>query len=56
MYIGGSVSYTAQIAKHELKAGGSIQRWTVRHYGITGSTSLNLLMRSSPDLARNPDS
>ncbi|MDO8550292.1 MAG: TonB-dependent receptor [Ignavibacteria bacterium] len=55
-YLGGSMAFTSQFQNHELKVGGSYQRWTIRRYGVTGATSLLELVRQNPDLSRNPDS
>jgi hypothetical protein len=55
-YIGASVAFTTQLSNHELKAGGSYQRWTVRRYNVVAASTLLLLVRNNPDLARNTDS
>lgn len=55
-YYSGSVSYTAQIKKHAIKAGASYQRWTVRNLSITGASNVLNTIRNAPDLASNPDS
>ncbi len=55
-YIGGSVSYTAQVKKHALKAGASYQRWTIRHYSIGGASTVLNTLRQNPDMAANADS
>ena len=52
--IGGSLAYTAQIGKHEIKAGGSYQTWRIRQYGVTGSSTLLNNARNNPDYARDP--
>ncbi len=55
-YMGGSVSYTAQVEKHSLKIGGSYQRWTIRHWGNgSPSTTLSTILQN-PDAAANKDS
>jgi hypothetical protein len=51
---GGNLAYTAQIGKHELKAGGEIQTWTIRQFTIGGSGSLINGALNSPDYARDP--
>jgi outer membrane receptor protein involved in Fe transport len=55
-YIGGSVAFTTQLDKHEFKAGGSYQRWTLRNYSIAGASTLLEDVRNNADLARNTDS
>lgn len=55
-YFGGSVAITSQLGRHELKAGGSYQRWTIRNYTTAGLSSVLLNIRNNPDLARNTDS
>ncbi len=55
-YLGGSISYTAQIKKHSIKAGGSYQRWTVRHLGIQNPSNELSTIRNNPDLTFNQDS
>lgn len=55
-YISAKLDYTAQLNKHALKAGASYQRWTVRHYGIDGTTNTLNIFRTSPDMLRNQDS
>jgi hypothetical protein len=52
-YIGGSLALTAQLKEHEVKAGGSFQRWTVRRYQITGLPSILSNIRLNPDNVRN---
>ena len=51
---GGSLAYTAQIGKHEFKAGGEIQTWTIRNYGVGGSGSILDGSLTNADIARNP--
>jgi outer membrane receptor protein involved in Fe transport len=48
----GSVAYTSQIGKNEIKVGGSYEDWTARNYSITGLPSLLTISRLSPDIAR----
>jgi outer membrane receptor for ferrienterochelin and colicin len=55
-YIGGSVAYTAQIQKHALKLGGSIQSWTIRHFAIGDMGTILSGLRGNPDMAANTDS
>lgn len=55
-YIGGSLAYTAQLAGHELKAGGSVQRWTVRNWGNNAPATFLSTILQNPDKANNPDS
>jgi outer membrane receptor protein involved in Fe transport len=55
-YIGASVAFTTQLSNHELKAGGSYQRWTIRRYNVVAASTLLSLIRDNPDLSRNPDS
>lgn len=59
----GSLSLTSQAGRHEIKAGVSYERWTVRNYtGLSGwayntpGVLPNLLtaMRAEPDIARDP--
>jgi hypothetical protein len=50
----GNVALTAQLDKHEIKAGASYQRWTIRNYGVGGSSTLLNDFRNNPDIARNP--
>ncbi len=52
--LGGNVAFTTQIGKHEIKAGASYQRWTVRGYGVNGADALLSNARNNPDIARNP--
>jgi hypothetical protein len=51
-YYGGSLALTAQLKDHELKAGGSLQRWTVRRYQITAIPSILSNVRLNPDNVR----
>ncbi len=51
-YYGGSIALTSQIQNHEIKIGGSYQRWTVRHYGI-GTGGLFRAFHQLPDSARD---
>ncbi len=55
-YFGGSIAFTTQLDKHEIKAGGNFQRWTLRRYSVAASSTLLLDARGNPDLARNTDS
>jgi len=48
-YFGGSLAFTVQLKEHELKGGGSFQRWTVRRYQVTGLSSLLSNIRLNPD-------
>jgi len=52
-YYGGSLAFTAQLKEHELKGGGSYQRWTVRRYQVTALPSLLSNIRLNPDDVRN---
>lgn len=54
-YYGGSLSLTAQLNNHELKAGGSFQRWTVRRYQVTGIPSILSNVRLNPDNVRTKE-
>lgn len=49
----GSIAYTSQIGKNELKVGASYEYWTARNYSITGLPSLLDITRLSPDIARD---
>ncbi|MFZ0456547.1 MAG: TonB-dependent receptor [Ignavibacteriaceae bacterium] len=55
-YLGGSAAFTTQLGKHEFKAGGSYQRWTLRRYSVTAASTLLLDVRDNPDQSRNLDS
>ncbi|MFQ6615945.1 MAG: carboxypeptidase-like regulatory domain-containing protein [Fidelibacterota bacterium] len=59
-YLGGSVAFTSQVGRHELKLGGSAENWSVRHYfvsgGRAGAQALLSFMRSNPDSARDATS
>ncbi len=55
-YFGGSIAFTTQLDKHEIKAGGSYQRWTLRNYSLGASSTLLTDVINYPDLARNTDS
>ncbi|MFQ6674895.1 MAG: TonB-dependent receptor domain-containing protein [Fidelibacterota bacterium] len=59
-YIGGSVAFTSQVGRHEVKVGGSAENWTVRHFfisgGRAGAQALLGFMRSNPDSARSEKS
>ena len=55
-YLGGSVAITSQLGRHEVKAGGSYQRWTIRNYTTGGMQSILQNIINNPDLARNTDS
>ena len=55
-YLGGSVAYTTQWKKHAFKAGGSFQRWTIRHFAVGGASNILQTIRTNPDLAANSDS
>ena len=55
-YFGGSLAFTTQLGKHEFKAGGAYQRWTLRRYSVTAASTLLLDVRNNPDQARNADS
>lgn len=59
-YAGFSLSATLQMSRHELKIGGSFERWTARNYGFAGSGSgrvffggLLASLRQDPDLSRD---
>ncbi len=52
-YYGGSVAYTNQFGVHELKAGASYQRWTMRSFINSGFGGIENSIRLNPDLARN---
>ncbi|MEE9168100.1 MAG: TonB-dependent receptor [Candidatus Neomarinimicrobiota bacterium] len=58
-YVGGSAALTAQMGRHELRAGGSTENWTVRNYFISGGRgglpSLLGFLRLNPDSARVED-
>jgi hypothetical protein len=51
---GANVAFTTQLDKHEIKAGASYQRWSIRNYGVGGSSTLLNDLRNNPDIARNP--
>jgi len=51
-YYGGNIALTSQVKNHEIKVGGSYQRWTVRHYGI-GTGGLFRAFHTLPDSARD---
>ncbi len=53
-YIGGSLDFTSQFGIHELKAGGSYQRYSVRQYSVTNLESVFLYYITKPDSARDP--
>jgi TonB-dependent receptor-like protein/carboxypeptidase-like protein len=55
-YIGGSADFTTQVMKHELKLGGSFQRYTVRLYSVGRLENVFLQMIGQPDSVRNADS
>ncbi|MFA3784134.1 TonB-dependent receptor domain-containing protein [Melioribacteraceae bacterium 4301-Me] len=55
-YIGGSIAYTAQVSNHELKIGGSFQRWTVRSWANGAPATFLSTILQQPDKANNPDS
>ncbi|HEY4613426.1 MAG TPA: TonB-dependent receptor, partial [Bacteroidota bacterium] len=48
-----SADYTAQMGRHELKAGVSYERWTFRNYAIGGLTGLLQSIRSRPGIQDN---
>lgn len=52
-YYGGSLALTAQLDQHEIKAGGSFQRWTVRFYSVDALSSLLRSIRLNPDRTRD---
>ncbi len=52
-YIGGSLALTAQMSKHDVKVGGSLQRWTVRRYRVGSMPSLLSNIRLNPDNVRS---
>jgi len=54
-YLGGSIDFTKQIGtEHEIKFGGTFQRYAVRSFSsISSSGMLNFLL-TQPDLARTP--
>jgi hypothetical protein len=54
-YYGGSLALTSQLKEHELKAGGSFQRWTVRRYQITAISSILSNIRLNPDNVRTTE-
>jgi hypothetical protein len=51
---GGSLAYTAQIGKHELKAGGELQAWTIRSYGVSNAGGIENGALTNPVYARDP--
>jgi len=53
-YYGGSAAYTAQFDKHELKVGGSYQRWTMRDYTDAGYGGILHQLMLNPELAADP--
>jgi hypothetical protein len=55
-YIGGSASYTGQWGRHEVKAGGAYERWTMRLYSIGGLAGFLSTLRTVPNLAFGSDS
>jgi hypothetical protein len=48
-YFGGSLALTAQLEEHEIKTGGSFQRWTARLYSVDRLSSLLTSIRQNPD-------
>lgn len=55
-YFGGSLALTAQLEEHEIKMGGSFQRWTNRLYSVDRLSSLLFSIRQKPDELRDPQS
>ena len=53
---GGNFDFTTQYKKHEIKAGATYQRWTIRNYGVGGSSTLLNSILNNPDFARNTNS
>jgi len=50
-YFGGSVAFTTQTNKHELKLGGNIERWTTRAFDVA-ARGLPQNARNNPDIYR----
>ena len=54
-YLSGNLNFTSQQGRHELKAGLSYERWTIRNYGgigAAGAAQLLTAMRAAPDSIR----
>ncbi|RMD92027.1 MAG: TonB-dependent receptor, partial [Calditrichaeota bacterium] len=51
-YVSLSADFTHQTRRHEIKFGGSFERWTVREIAGLGSERLDNFLRTQPDLAR----
>lgn len=51
-YISADLDFTTQYKNHEIKFGGSFERWTVRRIAGLGSERLFNLLLSQPNLAR----
>jgi hypothetical protein len=54
-YWSGSLAYTHQLKDHEIRAGGSYQKWTLRRYRLGLMGGILSAIRLSPDLARNTE-
>jgi len=50
-YLGGSIAFSTQYKSHEVKLGGSYERWTARNFSIIPRTQLTAAW-SDPDLYR----
>jgi outer membrane receptor protein involved in Fe transport len=50
-YFGGSLAFTTQLRSHEIKFGGSYERWTARALSLEARAQLNAA-RNSPDTFR----
>jgi hypothetical protein len=51
-YISANLDFTTQTRQHEIKFGGSFERWTVRRISRIGSETNLQFLRSQPDMAR----
>jgi outer membrane receptor protein involved in Fe transport len=54
-YMGGTVDFTNQTGNHEVKAGLSYQRYTVRQYRVGRLDDVFLQFFTKPDSARDPE-
>lgn len=52
---GANLAFTAQVEKHEIKAGGSFERWTLRQYYAVAPGSILQGLLNNPDYGRNAD-
>ncbi|MBI1804347.1 MAG: carboxypeptidase-like regulatory domain-containing protein [Ignavibacteriae bacterium] len=54
-YVGGSLDFTTQANQHEIKVGGSYNRYTVRFYSVGRLENVFSTFITKPDSARDPD-